>query len=108
MKNLMRGNEGVSLSQKTLIALSIVDIVAFFAASGLLIFYYGFPFAIVSTFMVAVLILAIPFCLIFWFIGKKVTAFSSLLRRGFMVGAFLLPIPFFWVGIEVIVVSAFS
>ena len=93
MKRYMRNNEGVSVKRNILILLAALDVVALFAATGLLIFYYGLSFPVVSVFM---------------FIGKKASVFSDMIRRGFMVGAFLAPLLFIWAGIEAIVTLVFG
>ena len=69
MKRYMRNNEGVSVKRNILILLAALDVVAIFAATGLLIFYYGLSFPVVSVFMLMIMIISLPFCLVFWFIG---------------------------------------
>ena len=108
MKRYMHNNEGVSVKRNILILLAALDVVAIFAATGLLIFYYGLSFPVVSVFMLMIMIISLPFCLVFWFIGKKVSVFSDMIRRGFMVGAFLAPLLFIWAGIEAIVTLVFG
>ena len=40
-----------------------------------LVFYYGIPFPAVSVFMLMIMVISFPFCLAFWFIGKKASVF---------------------------------
>lgn len=108
MKRYMRNDEGVSVSRNILILLTLLDVAAIFAATGLLVFYYGIPFPAVSVFMLMIMVISFPFCLAFWFIGKKASVFSDMIRRGFMVGAFLAPLLFIWAGIECIVMFLFG
>lgn len=108
MKRFMRNNEGISISRTILALLVLLDVAAIFAATWLLIFYYGLSFPVVSVFMLMIIVIAFPFSLVFWFIGKKASVFSDVIRRGFMVGAFLAPLLFIWAGIECIVMLVFG
>lgn len=108
MKRYMRNNEGVSVKRNILILLAALDVVAIFAATGLLIFYYGLSFPVVSVFMLMIMIISLPFCLVFWFIGKKAECFFGYDPARVYGRGFLAPLLFIWAGIEAIVTLVFG